>query len=106
MEESSGGDSEEGGRKGSTKAREIKLVQSKLIFRNNRNHQNFFKVAIIFFLQFTLLTCLLLYIIILPVMFEPPPNAEWEPDTPGHPYVPFVRIVTKFICCVLLHINM
>ena len=57
-------------------------------------------------LQLTLLSCLLFYIVILPAIHVPHECVRWPEDDPGHSLIPYVRLLTKFVCCVLLHINM
>ena len=85
----------------------LNSLKAKQQYRNNRNQQNFTKVSIIFGLQVILLTCILGYLIILPMLYEDAnPDADSGDDGDGeHHLVAYVLYTVKFVCSLLLHVN-
>lgn len=73
------------------------ILDVKKQFRLKRNQRNFFKIMLLFFLQMMLLFILLWVISIQPSMSDDPDEgSDW----------PYLVLVCKFICSVILHVTL
>lgn len=78
------------------------MVDLKKIFREKRNVRNYFRCLLVFTIQVILLYCMLWAINLGPIL-DPTEEVDIEGNSESYPYL---LLITKFTCSMVLHITM